>query len=756
MYGPAGRQLLFSTVTAVLITAFPIPALAAGSITGRIVDPDGRPVAGAQVLMSGETSRLRSVTTDEDGRFTIETLEEGRLTIRVAADGFRSEALAVDGSGTRDVGVIGLTMSAFSESVVVSAAQVELPLSEVTSSVTVVSGAELKARQLHSVADALRAVPGLTLVSTGGLGATTGLFPRGGESNYTLVLVDGMPANAFGGDFDFGHLSTASIERLEIVRGPQSALYGSNAIGSVVRIVTRRGGAPAAQVSVEGGHYGTSRVTASTTGERGTFQWGAAFDQLLSDGMNGDLTEAGATIVNDDYERRAGTLSAGWRKDQTWVRGDLQHATDERGFPGPFGSNPIGAYEGIDTVSRGDNSRTVGSLSFAAPLSARVRAQGQAGYNRIESDFVSPFDSSESFSRRWAARGQADVDLGGAIDVSAGLEIQGERTGSTYITGATAQQIPIERTIAGYFGEGRWNARDRFFVVAGLRVEDIRRARIEESPATFSPRPALPAETVVSTNPRVSAAWIARPGTTTFTKIRGAVGTGIRPPDGFELAFTDNPDLRPERSRSAEAGVDHSFGGGLGLVEATAFFNEYDDLIVAVGSFSGSSRFRTDNISNARARGLELALTLRGRIQARRPLDIAARIGYTYLDSEILAVDQDDAAPPPFSAGQPLLRRPDHQFFADLAVTSGRISAFLRSNGRSDALDVEPSLGTFGGLFDVAGYQVWSAGGSWRLGRFAEVFGRVENLFDRSYEEALGFPALGRRATAGLRLAAGG
>jgi len=756
MRRPFVRFLLFPTITALLLTGFPALLSAAGAITGRVVDQDGRPVAGARVLVSGDGVPLTAVTTTDNGQFTIQSPESGRLTLRVAVDGFRAEAVNLDASSaSRDVGTITLAVSAVSESVVVSASQVEVPLTQVTSSVTIISGAELEARQLHSVSEALRTVPGLNLVSTGGLGTTTGVFPRGGESNYTLVLVDGVPANAFGGDFDFGQVSTANIERIEVVRGPQSALYGSNAIGSVVRIITRRGGAPSAQFTAETGQYGTSRVAASTAGQRGTFEWGGAFDQLLSDGMNGDLTTAGQTISNDDYARRSGVASAGWRDGATWVRGDVRHSTDERGFPGPFGSNPIGAYEGIDTVTRGTNDRTLASVSLSVPVARRVRIQAQTGYSRIQSDFASQFGGSESFSRRWAGRGQADLALGAGLDLSAGLELQRERAGSTFITGSTFQEIPVKRSTAGYFGEARWSAKDRVFVTAGLRVEDIRRERIEESPTQFSPRPVLPSDTVVSVNPRVAAAWLARTGSTAYTKLRGAVGTGIRPPDGFELAFTDNPGLRPERSVSAEGGVDHAFAAGRGLIEATAFFNEYDDLIVAVGSFSGSSRFRTDNISNARARGLELALTLRGRVQGRRPIDLTGRVGYTLLDTKVLAVDQDDAAPAPFVVGQALLRRPKHQFFADVSVTASRLTAFLRGGGRGQVLDVEPSFGTFGGLFDAAGYQVWHAGASWRFARLVEVFGRVENLFDRSYEEAFGFPALGRCATAGLRIAAG-
>jgi outer membrane cobalamin receptor len=752
MHVPSVRSFLRFTSALVFAAGFATDASAAGDVAGRVVDPDGRPVAGARVLLSGAGVPLQSAITTEDGRFSIAAPETGRLTIRVAADGFRAEAVNVDGSAEpKDVGTIALAISALSESIVVSASQVEIPLTRVTSSVTIISGAELEARQIHTVADALRMVPGLTLASTGGLGTTSGVFPRGGESNFTLALIDGVPANSFGGDFDFSQVPTANIERIEVVRGPQSALFGANAIGAVVQIVSRRGGPPAAKLSVEGGHYGTSRVTTSTTGQHRGFEWGASYDGLGSDGFNGERTASGEEVVNDDYQRHAGAASGGWREGNFWVRADARHSTDERGFPGPFGSNPIGIYGGIDAVSRGTNDRTQASVSTSVPLSNRVRAQGLVGYNRLESDFTSQFDTSESFSRRWVGRMQADTALYSGLDLSAGVELQGERAGSTYITGSSFQQIPVERSTVGYFGEARWNWQDRVIVVTGLRIEDIRRDRIEES----GTRPVLPSDTVVSVNPRASAAWITRGNTATYTKVRGGIGTGIRPPDGFELAFTDNPELRPERSFSVEAGVDQAFASGRGLVEATAFFNEYDDLIVAVGSFSGSSRYRTDNISNARARGLELALTLRGRIPGRRPIDLSGRVGYTHLATKILAVDQDDTAPPPFTVGQALLRRPDHQFFADFSASVASVSAFLRGGGRSAALDVEPSFGTFGGLFDASGYQVWHAGAAWRVARFAEVFGRVENLFDSSYEEAFGFPALGRRATAGLRLVAG-
>lgn len=731
-----------------------LPAYA-GPVTGRVVDPDGRAVPDAQVLLLAGGSALQTTITNARGEFTIVSPDTGRYELRVALDGFRADPLVVDAAPTaRDVGTLSMSVSAFSESLVVSAAHVEIPLSKASASVTVVTGAELEARQVVNVSDALRTVPGMTVVSTGAAGAVTGVFPRGGESNFTLLFLDGVQANTFGGEMDFAHLSTANVDRIEVVRGPQSALYGSNAIGSVVRIVTRRGGRLAASGTIESGSFGAVRTSAATSGSRGALEWGGSAEYLASDGMNDRRTPSGETITNDDYARGSASVSAGWRGPLgRGLRGHLHYGRNERGFPGPFGTNPIGAYTGIDTVSRGRDDNWLTSVAGTLPMGARVRTHAHASLAHQDNAFDSPFGGSESYSRRVTARVQSDVTLARHVDFSAGVELQRERAGSTFITAGPSREVPVKRTVAGYFAEGRWSARERLFVTAGVRVDDIRRDALDADPD--APRPAFPADTVVSTNPKISAAWFIRPDAGSFTKVRASAGTGIRPPGGFDIAFTDNPSLKPERSVSAEAGIDQAMANGRGLLEATAFVNDYDDLIVAVGSFRGSSQYRTDNISNARVRGVELAGTLRTRVAALNRLDVQVRAAYTLLNTEILAVDRSSGAPLPFTAGDPLLRRPRHQLSANLLLTTGRWSAYLQGGGRGRVLDVEPSYGTSGGLFHSEGYKVWNTGASWRLHRAVEVFGRVDNLFGRSYEEALGFPALGRGAVAGLRVAAG-
>jgi outer membrane cobalamin receptor len=745
VHRPFVRILVLATSLLLASTANTL----AGPITGRVVDPDGRAVPAATVLLIRGTMVIGTAVTDAAGAFATQAPDQGSFELRVVADGFRAQPTTVGAKAeAQDVGTIALTVSAVSESVVVSAAQVEVPLSTTSSSVSVITGEELKARQVESVADALRLVPGLTVAASGGRGAITSVFPRGGESDYSLVLVDGVEANAFGGGFDFAHLPIVNIDRIEIVRGPQSALFGSNAIGSVIRVITKHGGPPTADASFEGGGFGTTRATAATSGGIGPWRWGGSAERLASDGMNGDTTAAGERIHNDDYERHSVAGGLGWtRANGTSVRGDVNYLKDERGFPGPFGSNPVGNFSGISD-SRGTDERWLLSVSGVTPVNRRVRAQAQATHARIDGLFT----DSASLSRRTTARFQADVTVTRDLDASAGAEFERERAGSTYITAEESREVPVERGLIGGFAEARWNHSARLFVTTGLRVERITRDALPGDPDGFASRPDFPDDTVVSVNPKVAAAWYLPSRGGTFTKVRASAGTGIRPPDGFEIAFTDNPSLKPERSRSFDAGIDQAFLRGHALVEATAFFNWYDDLIVAVGSFRESSRFRTDNISNARSRGAEITGTFRARAKAGVPLDLQLRVAYTLLDTEILAADRASSAPSPFMPGQELLRRPKHQYSADVLITSGRFTGYVQGGGRSGVLDVEPSFGAFGGLFDAPGYTVWNAGASWKLVPHVELFGRVNNVFDRRYEEVLGYPALGRTGLAGFRI----
>jgi outer membrane receptor protein involved in Fe transport len=207
--------------------------------------------------------------------------------------------------------------------------------------------------------------------------------------------------------------------------------------------------------------------------------------------------------------------------------------------------------------------------------------------------------------------------------------------------------------------------------------------------------------------------------------------------------------LKPERSRSVDIGLEHALMRSTIVADVTWFANRYDDLIIVVGSsMSGASRFQTDNIANARSRGIETG------VRWQPSAAIAVRGSWTRLSTSVLAVDQvPGEAPPPFSVGDPLIRRPRQQGSLEVGWTATRGSAFFSVNGRGRMLDLDPSFGAFGGLFDAPGYATVAAGGSWRLVRGIDLTARISNLFDREYEEALGFPALGRSVIVGVRVA---
>ena len=240
-------------------------AAQADTLRGRVVDPDGRAVPGAHVSISGATAAPIAVVTDAAGVFVVDDLPAG-VTVEVVAwtTGLSAPATRVQVAEAEIE--LRLAVSAVDESLMVTASYVDTPLSLLADSVSTLSRADLDARQITTLGDALRLVPGFTVARNGGPGTVTSIFPRGGESDYTMVLVDGVRMNAFGGGMDLSQVSIAGAERVEVVRGPQSALYGSDAIGGVVQVLTSRAGDPMLDALVEGGGRDARRVAGSARG----------------------------------------------------------------------------------------------------------------------------------------------------------------------------------------------------------------------------------------------------------------------------------------------------------------------------------------------------------------------------------------------------------------------------------------------------------------------------------------------------------
>jgi outer membrane receptor protein involved in Fe transport len=236
------------------------------------------------------------------------------------------------------------------------------------------------------------------------------------------------------------------------------------------------------------------------------------------------------------------------------------------------------------------------------------------------------------------------------------------------------------------------------------------------------------------------------------TRLHGSFGTGIRPPDGFELAFTNNPSLKPEKSVSFDAGVEQKLFDSRAVLDFTYFQNRFQDQIVVLGgSLKNLSTFTSANLKNSRARGLEIAF----RMQPLRSLELSGE--YSLVDTSVLALDGTTLAQTPFQVGQQLLRRPRNSASYNLTWRHGRLMLNTNAYVRGSVLDLEPNLGTYACtlgmqcLFINKGYVRADAGFSYRLPHGVEVYGRLNNFLNQKYEEAFGYPALRFNFMAGMK-----
>ena len=362
----------------------------ADTVRGRVVDPQDRPIAHAGVLILRGQTVVAEVTTDADGRFAPVTLTPGHYDVSVVAPGLRAKAQTIDVAQDSSLDLtFKLSLAARSESVFVSAAQVDSALSRTSDSVTAITRADLDAHQINTVADSLRFVPGLGVVQSGSRGALTSLFPRGGESDYTLVLVDGIPQNAFGGGFDAAHLGTGRYRAHRgRARSAERALRQRR--DRRHRPDHHAAGRPHARAGiVEGGGYGTWESGASAAGSSGAWRWGAAIDGLSTDGDTRFRDNLGTRVTNDDYSRVNASGGVGWsdRPDRS-VRVDVRGGRNEGGFPGPYGSDPLQRYGGLDTIARGTN--TLGEFGASALFgsASSLRHHANVTFANLKSKFV--------------------------------------------------------------------------------------------------------------------------------------------------------------------------------------------------------------------------------------------------------------------------------------------------------------------------------------------------------------------------------
>ncbi|MEX0690274.1 MAG: TonB-dependent receptor, partial [Gemmatimonadales bacterium] len=601
--------------------------------------------------------------------------------------------------------------------IVITATRTPLPRAAITASVTVLDGNALRARGLSTVADALRDLPEAAFVRTGSYGAQTSLFLRGGESNFTKVLVDGVAVNDPGGSFDFATLTLDDVERIEVVRGPASVLYGSDAVSGVVHVITRRrGGAEVGgDLSLRAGTYGTLDASTGVSGAAGSLHWGVTAARHASDGVY---------EFNNQFENLVAGARAGAAFGGTTIDLTSRYADGTYHFP----TNSIGAA--VDSNQFATTETGTLGLEAGHRFSSRVEARVQLGVNRLDGGTDNQPDAPGdplSTSTRTLTRRTADARLNlalGTAMLTVGGELEGEheQTGFESVSSFgtfTSAFDETRRNVAGYL-QATHHAR-ALALSAGARLDENQRF------GTF-------------VTARGGAAYRFAPG----TRVRASAGTGFKEPTFFESFGSEfvvgNPGLSPERSVSWELGVEQSLADGAVALEAAVFIQRFSNMIEFIGAPANAGDPNYVNVAGARADGLELSADV-------RPSPVSRlTFRYTRLLTEVTAAGTD----PTFAVGDVLVRRPGHAGSVRLFVTplpSVDVHGGARYTGQRTDLDF--SVVDFVTVFDPARvtlseYALLDLGASWRVVRGVTLDVSVQNLLATDYEEARGFLTPGR------------
>ncbi|MFM9849485.1 MAG: TonB-dependent receptor plug domain-containing protein [Hyphomicrobiaceae bacterium] len=601
---------------------------------------------------------------------------------------------------------------------------------KIGSAVSVITGEELQRRQIRNAADALRSMPGVYVSRSAGFGGETQVRLRGAEANHTLVLIDGMVANQPGtGEFDFALLSTDQIERIEIIRGAQSGLYGSGAIGGAINIVTKTGKRPPkGSIWSEAGSYKTVAGGVTLSGGTDRAHGLISYSATSSNGFN--IADQG--WETDAFSRRSFLFKGGVKPTDTFAVDFFLRNSEKRGdrdddlfcpFPAP--PTCTGFSKQIDSFSH------FATSSWLTGVEARLDSFGGALTHKFKVNYAEtnledtsgPFFSRNDNDRSnfaYSATWKFDTPgVGGAAKHFLTGLVEKEMESFTPVTGDNRSR---ERDRLATAAEYRGEFANRLFIAGNVRHDD------NDSFKDF-------------TTWRTSASLALREF---GLRPHASVGTGVRLPTMVEqfgqfTGFVSNPNLQPEESFGWDAGIEYSFLKGRAVLDVTYFNTDFRNEIFT--DFSLFPIIGVDNRSGKSTReGVEVAL----RWQIMPSLTIGG--AYTWLDA------RDDA-------GFEEIRRPKNTGRVDVSYgfAEGRGNVTLAAIYNGQARDFAFELPFFTQTRVALGeYWLVSAAASWKLQPGVEVFGRVENLLDEHYQEVYGFETARIAAYAGVKITFGG
>jgi vitamin B12 transporter len=626
--------------------------------------------------------------------------------------------------------------------VVVSATKSPIPVKHVTSAVEVITGEDLERRKIRTVAEALRWAQGLAVFQSGGLGTVVDVRVRGGTPEHTLVLIDGAIVNSGTiGSYDFAHLTADNIERIEILRGSQSMLWGSDAMGGVINITTKRGrDKPTVSGFAEYGSFTSIREGASLAGKQGPIDFSGSLTRLDTAGFSAINYRRGAT-ERDGYHNWQGSARLGadlpWNGRLDFSFRWLEGIVNFDGFafnPVTFTADPADVFG-----ARTRNRQYIFAGNYAQPITTRwsqVLTLSRATESNLsdggtfQRNVVTgttepvgfPFRSLiETTNHRieW----QHNIQIGKPLLLVGGYQFREQKgNNADLLTQTPTFSDRILSNHAG-FGEAQLNLWDRLFATAGVRQDEY---NVFGSATTY----------------RVTGGYLV---SETGTKLRGSYSTGFRAPTINQLFFPNfgNPDLKPERSQGLDAAIEQALPNDRGTMSVGYFWTRYRDLIlsaqdpVACGTGPFGANFCAVNVGLATARGFEATAKLHVYRDQPWVKSLDLLIQYTYTDTENFQNSEVTRVP----------RWPLHLWSAILSYQP--IEA-LRAN--LEGRYVGERFNNVGNSNPIPSFLVWNLSASYDVTKHMQAYLRFDNIFNEKYEEILFFGTPIRSIFGGVRI----
>lgn len=593
------------------------------------------------------------------------------------------------------------------ERVVVSATRTDIPLDQSPSSVSVIDAQDFENKQTERVADALREVPGLSVVQTGTAGQLTSVFTRGLRSEHTQVLLDGVPINqGLQGAFDFADLTIGDLDHIEVVRGPQSTIFGPRALAGVIQLFTKQGdGKPNLTLTSEGGSYGTFRETLQSDGKIDMFDYSLGVSRLDTDNAR----------PNNEYRNTAIVGNVGTTLNER-LRFDtlLMYSNSDTGNPNIISDpRPV------------DNFLTEKWL-VAPHVDLRVTDWWEhkliVSYDH-ERQLNDPNEDGFLGATR-ALFERTTIDYQNDLRPTSWLTIT---SGAFYTATNARQERPF---VSQAFG------RQPTFV----SDHPEQWAMFAEAAATFDNFIVVGGGRYTQFNQYGDIGTYRFAGSykidKTDTTLHASVATGFSPPSSQDVIFRQNLSdvLKPEEDLGWDAGVEQRFWNKRIVAGATYFHNDLTNLI----GFNGL--FNTLNLGAARTQGIETEL------RANPIVDLTLSASYTYLDTEKTSVE-DVGAP----LGSRLPRRPRNEVYLSASYRwCKKLRTTIEAKWVNAREEINPNF--FGPNRDIEDYNFVNFAAEYEINEHMSIFGRIDNLTNEHYSEVFGYPALGRAAYAGVKI----